>query len=87
MKINKLPSIFLTVFLFLTIKVGTPNTQSSAEMLGFYGEDEVQCDGSPNVEPDSNFQAVVPMETPILQPTEGDAVSFLLNSKSVDIYY
>jgi hypothetical protein len=44
-------------------------------MLGFYREDEVQFGRSPSIDPESNFQPTIPMETSTLQPTEGNVVS------------
>ncbi|CAB4038072.1 MBT domain-containing 1-like isoform X1, partial [Paramuricea clavata] len=52
--------------------VGNPANSDPAAMLGFYGEDEVRFGGSPSIDPESNFQPTIPMETSTLQPTEGN---------------
>ena len=47
-------------------------------MLGFYGEEEVQFDENPSVDPGTTFQPTVPMETSsTLQPKEENVVSVI----------
>ena len=55
--------------MFYNIQVGNPG-QDSAEMLGFYGEDEVQFDQSPSIDTPSTMA----METSTLQSTPENVV-------------
>ena len=66
----------LSVFVCCNIQVGNPGVQDSAEMLGFYGEDEVQFDQSPTIDP--------AIETSSLQSTAENMVSYEWESYQVE---